>query len=107
MESTDLKSIRFSAVQIAANLYQEAGIYAINTALLDPGKKLDPTKILKELKEEHALFYQMGINGHVNGMPSPITYIPGSALSTAEKVKCVLGQAEVIYEYITTGKLSE
>ncbi len=106
MESTDLKSIRFSAVQIAANLYQDAGVYAINTALIDPGKKLDPTKILKDLKEEHALFYQMGVNGHVNGTPSPITYIPGSVLSTAEKVKCILEQANIIYNYITTGELS-
>ena len=85
------KSMTFRAMPIE-NLYAIAayrlqnamskamqGIYAINTSLLgDNGKKLDPLKVLKAMRENQVLFYKMGINGNVGGTPVPLNYIPGN-----------------------------
>jgi hypothetical protein len=54
------------------------GVYTINTTLLDAGgKKLDPRKVLKAMREDQVMFYKMGMNS-IGGTPIPLSYVPGN-----------------------------
>lgn len=75
----DMYNIAWYRLQNALSKASQ-GVYAINTTLLgDNGKKLDPLKVLKAMRENQVLFYKMGLN-NVGGTPVPVTYIPGNLL---------------------------
>lgn len=73
----DIYNIAFFRFQNALAKAMQ-GVYTLNTTLLDAGgKKLDPLKVLKMMRENQFLPYKLGMT-NIGGTPVPLDYIPGN-----------------------------
>jgi hypothetical protein len=108
-----LKSIVYRCVPIV-DMYNKAwlrlqnalakatsGVYTINTTLLDAGgKKLDPLKVLKAMRENQVLFYRMSAT-NIGGTPIPLSYVPGNLQEAINSEMVIMNNCMKLFEDMT------
>jgi hypothetical protein len=78
-----------------------SGVYTINTTLLDAGgKKLDPLKVLKAMRENQVLFYRMSAT-NIGGTPIPLSYVPGNLQEAINSEMVIMNNCMKLFEDMT------